>query len=162
MTTPLVQLSPCPFCGSEAERGESKTRGGVVNPWVSCSNIMCGAMVRGAGTGVALSRADAENVWNKRVATPSRAGGGEVGEWLAMDSAPRDGTAILGLWLPSAGAYTRFTGMNYGITAYSERRKIWFDAAEDDEEDNEFGAPDMWQPLIPPAALHGAGARGGE
>ena len=69
--------------------------------------------------------------------------------WRPIADAPRDGTAILGLWLPSPGAYTRITGNNYGIVAFDTDNAFWSLVDDGDEPDGVM-RPDLWQPLTPP------------
>ena len=84
--------------------------------------------------------------------------------WRPIESAPRDGTAILGLWMPSPGAYTRVSGNNYGIVAFDDERGFWA-LVDDGDEPDEVMRPDYWRPLPAPpthdsAMQHGGG--GGE
>jgi hypothetical protein len=69
--------------------------------------------------------------------------------WQPIESAPKDGTAVLGVWMPFPGVFTRVTGNNYGITAYDDERGHW-NLVDDGDEPDEVMRPDYWQPL--PAA----------
>ena len=84
----------------------------------------------------------------------------DADEWKPIESAPRDGTAILGLWMPSPGAYTRVSGNNYGIVAFDDERGFWA-LVDDGDEPDEVMRPDYWRPLPAPPTLDSAMQQGG-
>jgi len=94
-------------------------------------------------------------------ATPSRAGGGEVGEWVSVkDRLPEDGQLVvvvhdygMAVANPSHADY----GKRYVVKVTHCSGRIFH------SDIMQTGTAIKWQPLPPlPAALHGAGARGGE
>ncbi len=54
-----------------------------------------------------------------------------MSKWKSINTAPMDGTSILGLWLPRKGTHQTISGMNYGITAYNAESKHWYDTSND-------------------------------
>lgn len=71
-------------------------------------------------------------------------------KWQPIETAPKDGTPILGFWRGSLGVHSNPTGNNYGITAYSAYVGSWYDASENDNEEDTWCSPDRWMPLPPP------------
>jgi len=148
MTTELVELADC-ICGAVVDQEECPYPSGRdLEPGtgrqvyvVNCTNENCGWQCLGWGAD------GARKAWNTR-ALASRAGG-----WLPIESAPKDGTAVLGYWGSSLGAHRHVSGSNYGITAFCQTTGEWYDASESDNEDDVWDEPSRWQPLPePPAA----------
>lgn len=68
-------LLPCPFCGSESERGankrDSRKRFGVYHMIATIQCKICTAKVTMAGTSVESAYKNAERHWNDRAAPPA-------------------------------------------------------------------------------------------
>lgn len=71
-------------------------------------------------------------------------------EWQPIDSAPRDGTPVLGYVPRESVPWRVLKWMRFCI---EEADGEWFDAAMEQPVDNEdlFFAPIAWKPLEPPA-----------
>lgn len=156
-TTPapeLVALLACPFCGGEAAHhdiGNAHTKKRATEIW--CTHCFFKKKVGAIRESLEWTRSHAIAAWNTRAATVPQ----EV--WLPIESAPKDGTAVLGYWGSSLGAHRYVTGRNYGITAFCQTTGEWYDASESDNEDDVWGKPDHWQPLpTPPPAELGRGS----
>jgi len=82
--------------------------------------------------------------------------------WQPIETAPQDGTAVIGFWSGSRGAVGIVNGTNYGITAFNPESGEWYDASEADNEEV-WWRPDFWRPLPdPPRIVPDAGQGGGE
>ena len=104
--------------------------------------------------------------WRPIPAPPSidqSRGKGVQGEaWQPIETAPQDGTAVIGFWSGSRGAVGIVNGTNYGITAFNPESGEWYDASEADNEEV-WWRPDFWRPLPdPPRIVPDAGQGGGE
>ena len=120
-------LENCPFCGS----GNTETDGyhhGLRQHYFACRECDC----EGPYT---ESFREAREAWNRRAA-PSA--------WLPIESAPRDGTEILG-WTEDAGRVVIRWGKHNHVPIYGWIRQIELYGEEVDGFD-----PELWSALPPP------------
>ena len=164
-----VELKPCPFCGGKphmSRRGLSEVHAYADEVKIQCGtcSVYRSAMGDTSKPGYADNstvEARAIEKWNTRTHSAEIAGAlRDADEWKPIESAPRDGTAILGLWMPSPGAYTRVSGNNYGIVAFDDERGFWA-LVDDGDEPDEVMRPDYWRPLPAPPTLDSAMQQGG-
>lgn len=87
--TDLAALAACPFCGKAAEFDPPAVYSGAPVFTVRCCI---------ADTGMCFSKEAAIKKWNRRALAARPPGDG----WVLIESAPRDGTSVLG-WGVCAG-----------------------------------------------------------
>lgn len=80
--------------------------------------------------------------------------------WQPIETAPKDGTTVIGFWCGSRGAIGVVNGTNYGITAFNPDRGEWYNASEADNVYDEWARPDFWRPLPAPPAIDQARGKG--
>ena len=100
--------------------------------------------------------ADPRRILMTEAATAIRALASRAGGWLPVDSAPKDGTAILAFWKPLEGWPYADDGSNYAVAQFRDHE--WRPAGNDD--DTEWDTPYCWQPLPEPPAAHEPVAEG--
>lgn len=70
--------------------------------------------------------------------------------WRPIDEAPKDGTSILGYWLPITGAYAQNAGRAFGVVIWE--KGTW---CNPDNTDDDYRDPSMWMPLPSPPKMEG-------
>lgn len=81
-----LNLSPCPFCGAEAQENDELARGDFAVECVEC----------GCGTRLHDDPRDAIAAWNRRAASDQKASAGEISGNHQSDSAAHAGSSPLG------------------------------------------------------------------
>ena len=119
-------LLPCPFCGSE----DIAVAHDCLDWFAACHNDQCPCTLEGY-----RDEQSARNAWNTRASQAATKPAG--GEWLPIESAPRDGTEILAYWSLGHGSH--------GCTKFLKGEWV-----NPEDCDDEYCAPDFWQPLPAP------------
>ena len=127
-------LLPCPFCGSE----DIAVAHDCLDWFAACHNDQCPCTLEGY-----RDEQSARNAWNTRASQAATKPAG--GEWLPIESAPRDGSRIL-LTGWHGKDVKLWRGVGYGHF-YKPGNRFEYDGYQ-------FGNPDHqpthWQPLPAP------------
>jgi len=130
----MSDLKPCPFCGSKAELIDNEHMGHFS---VVCKSCFC--EIQGHQIHPKLDEIGTIRLWNTR-----------ADEWQPIETAPKDGTEILGLDQDAGEARVVFWDKRVKLDQHIGLLNVNRGACWVKSENYETFMPNTWQPLPAP------------